>query len=329
MPRRESTLYFYEQRINKVLNAVSRDPAHAFSLEELGAIACLSPFHLHRVFSAMTGETPGACLRRLRLETAANMLRYSPGRTVTAIAHACGFSSSQNFARMFREWMGETPGRFRAACGQGEPPVPVAQNRKQRNARAYLLEYVVSDGDNAVHVKIVPNAAVLAKGVAMKVEIKDLPAYRVAYVRQTGPYGPGLEKAWNRIAEWAGKNGLLGPNDAALGISWDNPELTPPESCRYDACVVLPESFQADEQAMARSGVSVQRLDAGQYACYRRPTRMDEFFQAWGELFGVWLPQSGYECLGAGFEYYHPPLSCDDNPDLAIDVSFCIPVRRV
>ncbi|WP_241159667.1 helix-turn-helix domain-containing protein [Desulfovibrio sp. ZJ200] len=79
----------------------------------------------------MTGETPGARLRCLRLETAANMLRYSPGQTVTAIAHACVFFSSQNFARMFREWMGESPGRFRAACGQGKPPAPRAQNRKQ------------------------------------------------------------------------------------------------------------------------------------------------------------------------------------------------------
>lgn len=329
MPRRESTRYFYEQRINKVLNAVSREPARAFSLEDLGAIACLSPFHLHRVFSAMTGETPGACLRRLRLETAANMLRYSPGHSVTAIAHACGFSSSQNFARMFREWMGKTPGRFRAACGRGEPPVPLAQNRKQGNDRAYRLEYVALAAGNAVRVALIPNAAVLAKGVEMKVEIKNLPAYRVAYVRQTGPYGPVLQKAWTRITEWAGKNALLGPNAAVLGISWDNPELTPPERCRYDACVILPDDFQADEEGLAHSGVSVQRLEGGQYACYRRPTRMDEYFQAWGELFGVWLPQSGYECLGAGFEYYHPPLSCEENADSGMDVSFCIPVRRL
>lgn len=329
MPCRESTLYFYEQRINKVLNAVSKDPAHAFSLEELGAIACLSPFHLHRVFSAMTGETPGACLRRLRLETAANMLRYSPGQTVTAIAHACGFSSSQNFARIFREWMGETPSRFRAACGRGDPPVPLAQNRKQPIARAYLLEYVADVAGKAVRVTMLPNAAVLAKGVAMKVEIKNLPGYRLAYVRQIGPYGPALQQAWTQVTEWAGKNGLLGPQAAALGISWDNPELTPPERCRYDACVVLPEDFQADEQALARHGIGMQGLDPGQYACYRRPTRMNEYFQAWSELLGVWLPQSGYECLGAGFEYYHPPLSCDDNPDSAVDVSFCIPVRRV
>lgn len=307
---------------------VSRDPAHAFSLEELGAIACLSPFHLHRVFSAMTGETPAACLRRLRLETAANMLRYSLGQTVTAIAHACGFSSSQNFSRMFRNgWVRCRAGSGRPAAG-ASPPVPISQNRKQRNVRAYLLKYVADVAGHAVHVKIVANTAVLAKGAEMKVEIKKLPGYRVAYVRQTGPYGPSLQEPWTRIMQWAGKNGLLGPKTEALGISWDNPDLTPPERCRYDACVILPEAFQADEQTLSQSGVNVQRVDGGEYACYRRPTRMDEYFQAWRELFGVWLPQSGYECLGAGFEYYHAPLSCDENPEAACDVSFCIPVRR-
>ncbi len=88
------------------------------------------------------------------------------------------------------------------------------------------------------------NAAVQAKEGAVKVEIKNFPGCRVACVRQIGPYGPTLQDAWTRSTKWAGKNGLLGPETAALGISWDNPELTPPERCRYDACVVLPEDFQ-------------------------------------------------------------------------------------
>ena len=69
----------------------------------------------------------------------------------------------------------------------------------------------------------------------MKVDVKQLPEYRVAYVRQIGPYGPALAQAWERIMAWAGKNGLPGPDTAALGVSWDNPSLTLPERCRYDA----------------------------------------------------------------------------------------------
>ena len=328
MPRRASTHFSYEQRINKILNAVSTDPARGFSLEELARIACLSPFHLHLVFSAMTGETLAACIRRLRLETAANMLRFSPGRSVTEIACACGFSSSQNFARLFRDWMGMSPSGFRAACRQGPPPAPPEQMRKPGNARPYDLRYSPDQAGAAARVQLEPNPAVLAKGADMNVEVKRLPEYRVAYVRQIGPYGPALARAWERITAWAGKSGLLGPETAALGVSWDNPGLTPPERCRYDACVALPEGFAADEQALAQDGVCLQSLPAGLYGCYRRPTRMDGYMTAWNELIGVWLPQSGYEAEGTAFEYYHPPLACSDDPDFACDVSFCIQVRR-
>ena len=38
MARRASTHFSYEQRINKILNAVSADPARVFSLEELAGL---------------------------------------------------------------------------------------------------------------------------------------------------------------------------------------------------------------------------------------------------------------------------------------------------
>lgn len=326
MSRRLSTHFFYEQRINKVLNTLSSDIARSFQLEELGTLACLSPFHLHRVFRGMTGETLGAHVRRIRLEAAANKLWFSQDR-ITRIAHCCGFSSSQNFARMFREWAGMSPGQFRKACLRKES-VLAGQNSKQRNVVESALGYrtkIESDPDST---EGFPQRKNLAKGETMKVEIKTLPGYRVAYVRHIGPYGPELVEAWTRIMEWAGKKELLGPDTAAIGVSWDNPELTPPQHCRYDACVVLPDAFTVSEQDLAQSGISVQTLPDGEYACYRRPTRMDEYFKAWKELIGVWLPESGYTCVSAGFEYYHPPLSSSEDPAFACDVSFCIPVQK-
>lgn len=326
MSRRLSTHFFYEQRINKVLNTLSANVAHPFRLEELGVLACLSPFHLHRVFRAMTGETLGAHIRRIRLEAAANKLWFSHDQ-ITQIAHCCGFSSSQNFARMFREWAGMSPRQFRNACLHKEIAL-TEQNSKQRNVVMSASGYGVALEGGADRAECFPQRVHLDKGEIMKVEIKTLPGYRVAYVRHIGPYGPELGEAWMRITEWAGKKGLLGPHTAAIGVSWDNPELTPPQHCRYDACVVLPDTFTVPEQDLVQSGISVQTLPNAEYACYRRPTRMDEYFRAWKELFDVWLPESGYTCVGAGFEYYHPPLSCSEDPAFACDVSFCIPVRQ-
>ena len=75
--------------------------------------ACFSPFHFHRVFSACTGEGPLEYFRRLRIEKAALSLVYQKERTVTDIAFAFGFSSSEVFARAFRRQLGATPGQYR------------------------------------------------------------------------------------------------------------------------------------------------------------------------------------------------------------------------
>ena len=42
------------------------------TLEKLAAVAAFSPFHFHRVFAAITGETLSDFIRRIRLERAAS-----------------------------------------------------------------------------------------------------------------------------------------------------------------------------------------------------------------------------------------------------------------
>lgn len=324
MPRL-STLLFYQQRINRILDAVAADPAREFSLDALADIAGLSPFHLHRVFSAMMGESPVACVRRIRLLTAAFRLQFQPGSPVTDIALECGFSSSQNFARSFRVWAGVSPTRFREYCRSNQlPPKLEAQKSKFRNAAPFVLEYLADlEGHTP---RIVPNEHILAKGATMNVEVKTLPPRRLAYVRHIGPYADeGVPAAWAKIVPWGMRHGLLEPGGVTVGISWDNPELT--EQCRYDACVIVPEGVALDPAALHEQGIGLQTVEGGLYACYRRPVRRDQFSEALNELFGIWLPQSGYECVGAPLEIYHDTQGNAGEENAVWDVSLCMPVR--
>ena len=64
----------YRSRMNRVLAHLAGRLDDPPGLEELARIAHFSPFHFHRVFRAMAGESVGALLRRLRLERAARTL---------------------------------------------------------------------------------------------------------------------------------------------------------------------------------------------------------------------------------------------------------------
>jgi AraC family transcriptional regulator len=81
-------------------------------LAALAERARLSPFHLHRVFSATAGETPKQFTLRLRLGRAAAML-LTRDDSVLDIALSCGFHSHEAFSRAFRRRFGRTPTAYR------------------------------------------------------------------------------------------------------------------------------------------------------------------------------------------------------------------------
>ena len=101
----------YRRRIARVIEAIMVDPAAPHSVESLAAVAHFSPFHFHRIYRAMTGESVAATIRRVRLAQAANQLAASPA-TVTEAALEAGYDSSQSFARAFRGMTGLTPTAF-------------------------------------------------------------------------------------------------------------------------------------------------------------------------------------------------------------------------
>jgi AraC family transcriptional regulator len=82
------------------------------SLAALGTQAALSPFRLHRLFSAVARETTKQYTSRLRLERAAAMLLTEP-MPVLGIALVCGFRSHETFTRLFRRRFGMTPTAYR------------------------------------------------------------------------------------------------------------------------------------------------------------------------------------------------------------------------
>ena len=68
----------YQQRIGLVLRHIEQNLDARPDLDELARIACFSPYHFHRIFSAMVGESVAAYMRRLLLERAAMQLVHSP-----------------------------------------------------------------------------------------------------------------------------------------------------------------------------------------------------------------------------------------------------------
>jgi len=100
-----------QERAEQVIFLLKQNLAGPPSLEELARKIGCSPFHLSRMFSQHTGQTITQCLRRLRLEKAAEMLR-SKEYTVTEVALEVGYNSLSHFSQAFLEAYGCCPGLY-------------------------------------------------------------------------------------------------------------------------------------------------------------------------------------------------------------------------
>jgi len=251
---RPVTLQDYHERLNRVLIFIDQHRSEELSLNRLGAIACLSPCHFHRIFRAMVGEPLGQYVQRIRLETAALQLQTS-SRSVLEVSLDAGYESAAAFSRAFEQRFGLAPTECRAA------------HRFELRAHAARLK---------------PSATV----AMITPEIRQRPATTVAFVRHTGPYAT-VGAAWQKLCSFAGPRQLLGPKTAFIGIGRDDPKLTVSELLRYDACISLDRDFAPFGE------IGVQVIPGGRFAVFLHHGPYENFSTTYDAMFRDWLPQSG------------------------------------
>jgi AraC family transcriptional regulator len=269
----------YQQRMLRVLVHIQQHLDEALPLEDLAAVAHFSPYHFHRIFRGMVGESVHKHVRRLRLERAAVRLKGS-AEPITQIAFEAGFESHEAFTRTFRSMFDLSPTQFR----EQNKPVPYPPS-------ASGVHYA-PDG------QVESFNPLTAGGRQMEVTIEYLKPLRVAFMRHTGPYHE-VGNVWQKFMGWAGMRGLLGPNMQCFGLCHDDPEVTPPDKIRYDACLVVGDGVQAEGE------VGIQETPAGDYARTTHHGPYEKLSETYGLLCGQWLPGAGRELRsGPTMEFY-------------------------
>ncbi|WP_410511889.1 GyrI-like domain-containing protein [Paenibacillus sp. BR2-3] len=149
----------------------------------------------------------------------------------------------------------------------------------------------------------------------MNIKVEALPKYRIAYVRQVGPYGPGNVQTMEKLKKWAKEKNLLAESAIILGIPQDNPETTLPENCRYDACIIISNDYQMD------SSISESELSGGEYVICKVKHTAEEIQKAWAEIYPA-LQKRGYQIDNKPiFERYTGDMIYNDYCEI------CVPVK--
>jgi AraC family transcriptional regulator len=298
----------YESRMHRVIEQIDKQLDQPLDLATLAEVAHFSPFHFHRLFSARMGETLGDYLRRRRIELAAMRLAAQPRVPVLHIALSVGFGSAEAFARAFRARFGSPPTAWRRqqAGRRSKKSNPGQADRKMGQApTAVSSKHGASRNPE--------------KETSMNVKLVDREPTTVAYLRHLGPYGEPLSLFWQKtVYPWLVTNGLLG--QPRYGISHDDPGITAPAQCRYDACAEVPPEF------LPSGGAFKTTILGGRYAVLKFKGTVAEVGEAWTALLRDWLPSSGLQLDARPCFEYYPKDSTYDPETGVFDCAICIPV---
>lgn len=263
------TKNFYYEQINKVIHYINNHLNENLDIEKLAQIGNYSPYHFHRIMRAYLGESLGAFIVRLRLETAINLLIYS-NEAINEIAFKVGYENPPSFNKAFKKRYGISPAEL-----------------KKNNE--ILIEKQSS--------KIKFNAMENLKNLSPKTKI--LKPKKVIYASAIGDYNTNAAKAWNTVSEFAKKKNLFGFKTEFIGISHDDPKITEAEKLRYDACITVSKDVNPEGE------IGVQEVEGGTFAIFTHLGPYEKLINSYDYIFGKWLPESGKELRNVcGFEKY-------------------------
>ncbi len=271
----------YISRINNVIDYIDGHIDEKINLEKLSQIAYFSPFHFHRLFCAILNETPLDYLNRTRLQKAANILVMNPGLSITETAYNCGFQSPAAFSRSFKNYFDISPKEYRI-LGFNQTNSKNCKVNSKNWKEDRLSDNYFEDVNNSFSNN--------NQRYTMEVKIQEMPKLTVAYVANYEGYIPAkINIAWEKLCKWAGANNLINKDSKFLGISFDNPDVTAVEKCRYYACITIPKDLELPKE------IGKLELQEGKYAVLHFEGKDNEMQKAYKELYSVWLPNSGYQ----------------------------------
>lgn len=303
----------YLSRLNRVMDYIDMHLDQPLDLKEIAGVAHFSPYHFHRIFTFLLGETPTGYIQRLRMEKAACKLRNEPLLPVTDVAYHCGFGSISLFSRTFKKYFGVTPTQF----GRLEHPV-YACNGKLFSKNGQMLGKNVTSGfhlDSDLCGVELKNIYFMESNV----EIKEMPEMKVVYCRQIGPFHL-IGEAYGKLAQWAVPRGLYIPNvTKTVTVTHDDPSVTDLDKVRQSACILVSGEVKVEGE------IGKMTIPGGRYVVGHFELGMDEFQKAWNTMCH-WFTESGYQQGdGCTYELYHNDYTT--HPERKHIVDICIPIK--
>jgi AraC family transcriptional regulator len=223
----------YVKRLTRVTSYIYDHLDDELDLQILAEVAALSPFHWHRIYHALYGETVAATVKRLRLQRAAAELART-SMSIEEIAARSGYETVASFNRAFKAAFGLPPAQFRR---------------------------------EGSHARFNPRSTTGAT-MMYEVAVVDVPRMGLAVIGHVGPYLQ-IGKAFDKLYATLGSRGLISNGMRSIAVFHDDPTAVPEGELRSLAAIAIAGDFPIEaplEHAEIRQGPYALLKHTGPYS---------------------------------------------------------------
>ena len=246
----------YNQKLNRVTEYIHDHLDEKIEIQTLAKLSHFSLFHFHRIMRALLGEPIGAYINRIRLETAAKMMRYSP-MSIEDIAYNVGYETPSSLTKAFKKHFGISPSDYR-------------KNKTLTFKTTNTME------TTSLNIK--------------KPKIKTLEDKNCIYISLKGAYDKlDYGSAWKTLWQEVKQQKLFTAGIEHIGVPFDDPNITEEGNIRYDACLVV------HKEAKPSGKVGVKVLKGGKFAVFHYQGSYSNFTHVYDYIFNTWLLESDHE----------------------------------
>lgn len=293
----------------KIIQYIDNNLDTELSLEKVAEIAAYSPFHFHRIFKMIIGETLQNYIFRKRIEKSAFYLSLRKNLSVRDIYLNLGFSSHSDFSKAFKKYYGKSPSEFRKITPEKFHTISQI-HRKNGQVDTVFDQYICN-------IKNLLNWSTMN----LKIKVTDLPEMNLASVMSLGI--ANVESSFNVLIDWAKEKQLFPrENLKMISVYHDSFKVTSADKVRIHACMLLDKPLEKQD-----GEIFPEMLEAGKFIVGSGELTLAEFEQSWVSLF-LWMKENGYTTRKAfPFEIYHSNFK--EHPEGKMLVDFYIPINTI
>lgn len=244
---KEETQYKYQELVNQTIDYISSHLYESITVGILAEKMCVSPYHFHRIMRSHINESLATYITRQRVERAAQLLQTGKWK-LNDLADKIGFETPQSLSKAFKKHFGLSPAAF---------------------GKVAASEFKVMRKKNTF------------KKINLLPDIVEQEELNLVYIRIFGKYGDTelYPKTWKKLGDYLKVKNMQVKNTRWVGISFDDPDITLHEKCRFYACATV------EEQVEPQGNFGSLSIKKGKYAVYEESENIESLQNLYDNIY--------------------------------------------